>query len=144
MATLTNATEIDGLAKYIVGETDGGWGYRYLGDAAGAFDAIMEHPVFPTREEAVAAARAEDAESIALERKQAAAELGGRIGAAMARDVIAGAMPREWTGLDPQNADQIPANLADLIDEIEYAARSAYLDALERDAAGRYLDRHGL
>ena len=129
MATLTNATEIDGLAKYIVGETDGGWGYRYLGDAAGAFDAIMEHPVFPTREEAVAAARAEDAESIALEHKQAAAELGGRIGAAMARNV---------------NADQIPANLADLVDEIEYAARSAYLDALERDAAGRYLDRHGL
>ena len=37
--------------------------------------------------------------------------VGRRIGRAMARDVLAESMPREWTGLDPQDADQIPAGI---------------------------------
>jgi len=57
---------------------------------------------------------------------------GTKIGRAIARDVIADGMPREWTGLDPQDADQIPAGLADLADEIKNAARAAYLDAIRR------------
>jgi hypothetical protein len=36
-----------------------------------------------------------------------AADVGTRVGAAIARDALAEGMPREWTGLDPQDADRI-------------------------------------
>ena len=62
--TLINATSIDGLAGYVVGETDGGWGYRCLDDAAVAFDAIMEHMVYATRDDAIAGAMAEHATAV--------------------------------------------------------------------------------
>jgi hypothetical protein len=39
-----------------------------------------------------------------------AVEVGTRVGAAIARDVIRENMPREWTGIDPQDADQITAS----------------------------------
>ena len=128
MATLTN---MPGNLRYTVLPHGDGWGFRCLELGSEAFDSIIDHETFPTPEAAEAAAREEAAGFVALERKQAAAELGGRIGAARARDVIADAMPREWTGLDPQDADQIPANLADLIDEIEYAARSSYREIID-------------
>lgn len=35
--------------------------------------------------------------------------IGERIGRAIARDVIREDMPREWTGIDPQDADQLTA-----------------------------------
>ena len=35
--------------------------------------------------------------------------IGATIGKAMARDVLAEDMPREWTGLDPQDADELTA-----------------------------------
>ena len=127
-ATLTN---MPGNLRYTVLPQGDGWGFRCLEPGSEAFDSIIDHETFPTPEAAEAAARKEASGFVALERKHAAAELGGRIGAAMARDVIAGAMPREWTGLDPQDADQIPANLADLIDEIEYTARSSYREIID-------------
>lgn len=34
-------------------------------------------------------------------------QVGTRVGAAIARSVAAEDMPREWTGIDPQDADQI-------------------------------------
>ena len=77
MANLTNATEInDTLSgdKYIVGEAEGGWGFRCLEAAAVAFDSIMMHTTYATRDEAIAAARAEDAEQVELRRKRAEIE----------------------------------------------------------------------
>ena len=127
----TTLTNMPGNLRYTVLPQGDGWGFRCLEPGSETFDAIIAHETYPTPEAAEAAAREEAAGFVALERKQAAAELGGRIGAAMARDVIADAMPREWTGLDPQDADQIPANLADLIDEIEYTARSSYREIID-------------
>lgn len=60
---------------------------------------------------------------------QVARIVGTRIGLAIARDVIADDLPREWTGLDAQDVDMIP----DGVDhgEVEAAARDAYLDRIE-------------
>jgi hypothetical protein len=58
-------------------------------------------------------------------------QIGARIGQAIARDVLAENMPREWTGLDPQDADQ--ATAAGLRPDtaqwaaMERAAKAAYL-----------------
>jgi hypothetical protein len=57
--------------------------------------------------------------------------LGAAIGRAMARDVLADHMPREWTGLDPQDADRIPEGMD--FDAVEAAAKAAYLGALKAD-----------
>lgn len=54
--------------------------------------------------------------------------VGARIGAAIARDVRAEDMPREWTGLDPQDADQIPEGMD--AGEVEDIARRFYLRAI--------------
>lgn len=54
--------------------------------------------------------------------------IGERIGQAIARDVLAEDMPREWTGLDPQDADQIPPECDP--DEVESEARKAYEAAI--------------
>ena len=40
---------------------------------------------------------------------EAAVAIGTRIGRAIARDVLADDMPREWTGFDPQDGDQLTA-----------------------------------
>jgi hypothetical protein len=56
--------------------------------------------------------------------------IGERIGEAMARDVIADGMSQEWTGLDPQDADQIPAGMD--LDAVERIARDAYLRAIAK------------
>jgi prephenate dehydrogenase len=66
-----------------------------------------------------------------------AIEVGRRIGRAMARDAKAEGMARDWTGLDPQDADV--ATAAGLVPddeewgEMERAARRAFLDALSTD-----------
>lgn len=36
-------------------------------------------------------------------------EVGKQIGQAIAKDVLAENIPCEWAGLDPQDADEIPA-----------------------------------
>jgi hypothetical protein len=58
-------------------------------------------------------------------------ELGRRIGKAIARDVLADNLDRTWTGLDAQDADQIPEGMDR--DEIEEAAKAAYLEAIESE-----------
>ncbi|MFW6024036.1 MAG: hypothetical protein ACOC8P_00265 [Dichotomicrobium sp.] len=58
-------------------------------------------------------------------------ECGRRIGAAIAKDVLADDMPRTWTGLDPQDADQIPDGLD--YEAVEEAARVEYLRILSED-----------
>jgi hypothetical protein len=65
--------------------------------------------------------------------------IGGQIGRAIARDALADGMPREWTGLDPQDADQIPDGLDQ--DEVEEYARRAYATAI--DATERHLIAEG-
>lgn len=59
---------------------------------------------------------------------------GERIGQAMARDAIAEDMPRKWTGLDPQDGDQLTAaGIEAGSDEwrmAETAAREAYHSAV--------------
>lgn len=52
-------------------------------------------------------------------------QIGRRIGEAMARDVLAEHMPREWTRLDAQDGDQIPEGMD--FDAVEAAAERAYL-----------------
>ena len=54
--------------------------------------------------------------------------VGTRIGMAIARDVLAEDMPREWTGLDPQDADQIPEGMD--AGAVEAVARRVYLAAI--------------
>ena len=62
--------------------------------------------------------------------------IGATIGKAMARDVLAEDMPREWTGLDPQDADELTA--AGVVPgtiqwvEAEGAARAAYDAAMNK------------
>ena len=41
--------------------------------------------------------------------KETPEEVGGRVGYAIAKDVITNGWPREWTGLDPQDGDQFTA-----------------------------------
>lgn len=38
-----------------------------------------------------------------------AKQIGEKVGRAIARDVLADGLPREWTGLDPQDGDQLAA-----------------------------------
>lgn len=63
-----------------------------------------------------------------------AKSIGEKIGRAMARDVLAEDMPREWTGLDAQDGDVATgAGLrpgTDEWEEMEQAARRAYKVAL--------------
>jgi hypothetical protein len=54
-----------------------------------------------------------------------ATEIGMKIGKGIARDVIADGLPREWTGLDPQDADLIPEGMDS--DEVERIAEEVYL-----------------
>ena len=64
-----------------------------------------------------------------------AEQIGRRIGRAIARDVLAGVMSREWTGLDPQDGDQLTA--AGIVpdssdwDKACTAAHETYIEALE-------------
>lgn len=61
-------------------------------------------------------------------------EVGAFVGRAIARDVIADGMNREWTGLDPQDADQfLAAGIEPNTPEwsaAESAAENAYYAAL--------------
>jgi hypothetical protein len=65
-----------------------------------------------------------------------AKELGRKIGQAIARDVLADDMPREWTGLDPQDADLLTsAGLQPGTTEwtkVEDAAEIAYHDTISK------------
>lgn len=55
-----------------------------------------------------------------------ATQIGQRIGQAIARDVLADDMPREWTGLDAQDGDQLTAaGIEPDSDEWEQAERAA-------------------
>ena len=56
-------------------------------------------------------------------------QVGRAIGRAIDRVVIAEGMTREWSGLDPQDADQIPEGM-DLA-AVEAAAKAAYLAAID-------------
>ena len=56
-------------------------------------------------------------------------QVGVRIGRAIARDVIAEAGAREWSGLDPQDADQIPEGME--LAAVEATAKAAYLAAVD-------------
>ena len=51
------------------------------------------------------------------------------IGHAMARDVIAENMPTEWTGLDPQDAEQIPEFMD--YGKVEEFAKATFLSDIE-------------
>ena len=63
-----------------------------------------------------------------------AQEIGTKVGRAIARDVLAEDMPREWTGLDAQDGDQLTAAGIEPGSECwaiaEQAAKTAYRDAL--------------
>lgn len=63
-----------------------------------------------------------------------ATEIGIKVGKAIARDVIADDMPREWTGLDAQDGDRLTAAGIDLgtpeWSEAEAAAEEAYRNAV--------------
>lgn len=67
-----------------------------------------------------------------------AKEVGKRVGEAIARDVIAERMSREWSGLSGQDGDQFTAAgiepITDEWDAAEAAAKVAYLE---------YLRQHG-
>lgn len=67
-------------------------------------------------------------------REMNATEIGTRIGQAIARDVIADDLPREWTGLDDLDGDQLlVAGIEQDSDEwnaAEVAAKAAYLAVL--------------
>jgi len=69
------------------------------------------------------------------ERRLAVFDAGRRVGRAIARDVIADGMPRQWTGLDPQDADQLSlAGIEPGTEDwarAEEAARAAYKEELE-------------
>jgi len=60
--------------------------------------------------------------------------VGQVIGRAIARDVLADDLPREWTGLDAQDGDRaLAAGIVagtEAWDEMERAARAAYTEAL--------------
>lgn len=63
-----------------------------------------------------------------------ATDIGERVGRAIARDVLADDMPREWTGIDPQDGDKITrAGVRPGTPEwaeAEEAARVAYIATL--------------
>ena len=57
-------------------------------------------------------------------------EIGTFIGRAIARDVLADSdLPWEWTGIDPQDADQIPEGIDR--EEVERIAEQVYQSAIE-------------
>jgi hypothetical protein len=56
---------------------------------------------------------------------QTVESVGRRIGRAIAQDVIAQGMPRNWTGLDAQDAEQIPDGMDH--DAVEAVAKREYL-----------------
>lgn len=58
------------------------------------------------------------------------ADIGAHIGQAIARDVQRDNLPREWSGLDPQDADRIVA--------AGYAFGSQEYDAAEQAAEAEY------
>ena len=58
--------------------------------------------------------------------------VGGRIGRAIVRDVIADGMPRRWTGMDAQDQDQVPAGMD--LETVAMYARLAYMRAIDADA----------
>lgn len=63
-----------------------------------------------------------------------ASEIGTRVGKAIARDVVADGLPREWTGLDAQDGDVLTAagltpGTAEWA-EAEAAAEAAYREAV--------------
>jgi hypothetical protein len=60
-------------------------------------------------------------------------QVGRFIGLSIAADVIREGMPREWTGLDAQDGDQIPDGMDH--DEVARHAKAAYLDVLSRAAS---------
>lgn len=62
-----------------------------------------------------------------------ALETGERIGAAIARDVLADELPTAWTGLDPQDGDQLTAAGVE--------PGTAEWDAAESAAEGEYRRR---
>lgn len=67
-----------------------------------------------------------------------ATEVGTKIGRAIARDVLADDMPREWTGIDPQDGDiateaGINPDTAEW-NEMESSAEKAYLAMLAEQA----------
>jgi hypothetical protein len=59
-----------------------------------------------------------------------AVKVGAAVGRTMARDVVADGLPREWTGLDPQDGDRLTAAGIEPgtpeWNEAEEAARVAY------------------
>jgi hypothetical protein len=57
-------------------------------------------------------------------------QIGIRIGRAIAHDTLADDLPRGWTGLDPQDVDQIPDELREHAAEITRIAHLAYQAAL--------------
>lgn len=68
------------------------------------------------------------------------------VGRAMARDVIAEGMPREWTGLDPQDADLITAYGpidGEMWDAVATEAMWAYDDAISLREMAEMLGDYG-
>jgi 3-hydroxyisobutyrate dehydrogenase-like beta-hydroxyacid dehydrogenase len=57
-------------------------------------------------------------------------EVGEFIGRAMARDVKRNGYPVEWTGLDPQDADQIPEGMDAAA--VEAVAERVYAEEMAR------------
>lgn len=61
--------------------------------------------------------------------------IGQKIGLAIARDVIADGLDREWDGLTAEDGDCIPDEIAadeDAVERVEEIAKAAYLAAIER------------
>lgn len=59
-----------------------------------------------------------------MNRNQTESQVGQRIGRAIARDVLAWNWPCEWTGIDPQDGDQIPEGMD--FDRVQEFARVEY------------------
>jgi hypothetical protein len=75
--------------------------------------------------------QADAIEAEASARRVREAKTGKRIGRAMARDVLSGGLSREWTGLDPQDVDQIP--FGGDRENVERIARDVYTDMVEAE-----------
>lgn len=68
------------------------------------------------------------------------------VGRAMARDVIGENMPREWTGLDPQDADVLAAfgpRDEEMWSAVQTEAMAAYDDAIEVQETAEMLEVYG-
>lgn len=67
------------------------------------------------------------------DRHTTARAAGVRIGEAIARDVVSDGLPRQWSGLDPQDTDQIPAGCdCSLVESYAQEAYYAYLARMGR------------